>query len=70
MSQRYSDLEALRMVLVDLERKFPGSVIIDPATGGGEVSLGGHWNNLTIPKMISALPITSKAIPAKLAFLG
>lgn len=68
MSQRYSDLEALRMVLVDLERKFHGSVIIDPATG--EVSLGGHWNNLTIPKMISALPITSKAIPAKLAFLG
>lgn len=41
MSQRYSDLEALRMVLVDLERKFPGSVIIDPATGG--VSLIG-WS--------------------------
>lgn len=40
MSQRYSDLEALRMVLVDLERKFPGSVIIDPATGGGGKS---HW---------------------------
>ncbi|ECK3710430.1 hypothetical protein FRJ67_05320 [Salmonella enterica] len=29
------------MVLVDLERKFPGSVIIDPATGG--VSLIG-WS--------------------------
>ncbi|CUR86631.1 hypothetical protein EWG32_22670 [Salmonella enterica subsp. enterica serovar Weltevreden] len=41
MSQRYSDLEALRMMLVDLERKFPGSVVIDPATGG--VSLIG-WS--------------------------
>lgn len=41
MPQRYSDLEALRMMLVDLERKFHGSVVIDPATGG--VSLIG-WS--------------------------
>lgn len=40
MSQRYSDLEALRMMLVDLERKFPGSVVIDQATGGGVSLIG------------------------------
>lgn len=69
MSQRYSDLEALRMVLVDLERKFPGSVIIDPATGGVSL-IGWSLEQFNNSKDDSALPITSKAIPAKLAFLG
>lgn len=41
MSQRYSNHEALRMMLVELERKFPGSVYIDQVTGN--VSLIG-WS--------------------------
>lgn len=41
MSQQHSDHEALRMVLADLERKFPGSVVIDPITDA--VSLVG-WS--------------------------
>ena len=41
MSQRYSNHEALRMILVELERKFPGSVDIDQVTGN--VSLIG-WS--------------------------
>ncbi|CAH6600393.1 hypothetical protein AI2935V1_3218 [Citrobacter freundii] len=41
MPQRYSNHEALRMILVELERKFPGSVDIDHVTGN--VSLIG-WS--------------------------